>query len=77
MFHLSSDTELTPQILLEFIDKHKQEVASRYEKLHKAYKSDHDILHEEKKASYKPDNRIVVNFPKYIVDTMNGYRIDV
>jgi SPP1 family phage portal protein len=75
MFHLSSSIELTPQILLEFIDKHKQEVASRYENLYKAYTSDHDILYEKEKASYKPDNRIVVNFPKYIVDTMNGFFI--
>ena len=75
MFHLSSNVELTSSILLEFIDKHKQEVSKRYEGLKKAYTSDHDILHEAAKASYKPDNRIVVNFPKYIVDTMNGFFI--
>ena len=41
--------------------------------LHKMYLSDHDILHRDKKESYKPDNRIVVNFAKYLVDTFNGY----
>ena len=75
MFHLSSNVELTSTILLEFIDKHRNEVSERYEGLKKAYTSDHDIMHEPKKASYKPDNRIVVNFPKYIVDTMNGFFI--
>lgn len=75
MFRLSANTELTPRILLDFIDKHKQEVASRYEDLYKAYISDHKILHEPKKEPHKPDNRIVVNFPKYIVDTMNGFFI--
>jgi SPP1 family phage portal protein len=75
MFHLSSNVELTSSILLDFIDKHRKEVSERYEGLKKAYTSDHDILHEPAKASYKPDNRIVVNFPKYIVDTMNGFFI--
>ena len=75
MFRLSANKELTNSILLEFIDKHKLEVASRYEDLYKAYMSDHQILHEPKKATYKPDNRIVVNFPKYITDTMNGFFI--
>lgn len=75
MFHLSSSVELTSTILLDFISKHKKEVSERYEGLKKAYTSDHDILHEKKKDSYKPDNRIVVNFPKYIVDTMNGFFI--
>ena len=75
MFRLSANKELTSSILLDFIDKHKNEVASRYEGLYKAYISDHQILHEPKKATYKPDNRIVVNFPKYIVDTMNGFFI--
>lgn len=75
MFHLSSNIELSSTILLDFISKHKNEVSERYEGLKKAYTSDHDILHKKKKASYKPDNRIVVNFPKYIVDTMNGFFI--
>lgn len=77
MFHFPADKELTDRELLEFIDKHKKKIASRYENLHKAYISDHNILHEPKKATYKPDNRIVVNFPKYIVDTMNGFFIGI
>ena len=75
MFHLPRDTELTLEILDKFIGKHKQEVTGRYEPLHNAYVSDHDILHQADKPSYKPNNRIVVNFPKYIVDTMNGFFI--
>ena len=75
MFQLSANTELTSSILLDFIDKHKNEVAGRYEELYKAYVSDHKILHEKAKDPHKPDNRIVVNFPKYIVDTMNGFFI--
>jgi SPP1 family phage portal protein len=66
---------MTIEILDKFIGKHKQEVTKRYKPLHDAYLSDHAILHMEAKESYKPDNRIVVNFPKYIVDTMNGFFI--
>ena len=75
MFRLPSGTEMTTSILAEFIQKHKAEVSSRYKPLMDAYKSDHEILHAAKKPQYKPDNRIVVNFPKYIVDTMNGFFI--
>lgn len=75
MFRLPKDTEMTSVLMMEFLDKHRHEVKNRYEKLYNAYTSDHEILHEEAKPAYKPDNRIVVNFPKYIVDTMNGFFI--
>ena len=75
MFRLPRETEIDLVLLQEFLDKHKREVSSRFEKLKKAYESDHDILHSAAKPAYKPDNRIVVNFPKYIVDTMNGFFI--
>jgi SPP1 family phage portal protein len=68
---------MTNEILEEFLKKHKEEVTNRYEPLYNAYKSDHEILHQEDKPGYKPDNRIVVNFPKYIVDTMNGFFIGI
>lgn len=75
MFRLPSGTEMTIEILDTFLSEHKKEVTSRFEPLYNAYKSDHDILHEQAKPVYKPDNRIVVNFPKYIVDTMLGFFI--
>ena len=75
MFRISKETELTLPLLQEFLDKHNAEVNSRFKKLQDAYMSDHEILHEPAKPKYKPDNRIVVNFPKYIVDTMNGFFI--
>lgn len=73
MFRLPKNTEMTLPLLQEFLDKHKNEVKNRYEKLHDAYLSNHEILSAAPKPEYKPDNRIVVNFPKYIVDTMNGF----
>lgn len=75
MFRLPKDTELTISLLQQLLDEHRKEVADRYKKLKDAYESDHDILHRPAKPAYKPDNRIVVNFPKYIVDTMNGFSI--
>lgn len=75
MFRLPTGTELTVEILDKFLAKHRQNITDRYSKLHDAYISKHDILRQPAKASWKPDNRIVVNFPKYIVDTMNGFFI--
>lgn len=75
MFRIAKDTVMTLPLLQEFLDKHSAEVNRRYKKLSDAYMSDHDILHKEPKPKYKPDNRVVINFPKYIVDTMNGFFI--
>ena len=75
MFRLARDTEMTLTLLSEFLTEHNHEVKNRYEPLYDAYTSDHEILHDPAKPKYKPDNRVVVNFPKYIVDTMNGFFI--
>lgn len=75
MFRLPKVKELDLETLDYFIGLHRQEVFNRYEPLHRAYTSDHDILYQPKKPSHKPDNRIVANLPKYIVDTMNGFFI--
>lgn len=75
MYILPKGTEITIPLLQEFLDKHKSEVNSRFKKLKDAFESDHDILHADKKPAYKPDNRIVVNFAKYMVDTFGGFFI--
>ncbi len=63
--------------LNEYLNKHKALVGRRYMKLKEAYMGDYPILHQNSKETWKPDNRIVVNFAKYIVDTMNGYFIGI
>lgn len=73
MYRLPKDTEISLELLQEFLELHAKEVESRFQKLKDAYTSEHEILKEPKKPAYKPDNRIVVNFPKYAVDTMNGF----
>lgn len=75
MFRLPKETEMTTALLDELIAKHRAEVATRLQGLHDAYLSKHEILQQKPKPKYKPDNRIVVNFPKYIVDTMDGFFI--
>lgn len=75
VFRLPKETEMTPVLMMEFLDKHRQAINNRYKPLYDAYTSDHKILHEAAKPAYKPDNRLVVNHPKYIVDTMNGFFI--
>lgn len=73
MFTLPKDTEMDLTLLAEYMSKHKRLVANRYRPLMDTYLSDHEILHQKPKPKHKPDNRIVVNFAKYIVDTMNGF----
>lgn len=75
MFRVPKDTEMTLELLEKFLSMHTHEVQNRYRDLYDAYMSNHEILHKKPKPKYKPDNRIVVNFPKYIVDTMNGFFI--
>lgn len=75
MYRLPSEEELTDEKLWEFIQQHAADSAGRYKRLLDAYMTDYPILYEAKKPKYKPDNRIAVNFAKYIVDTMNGFFI--
>lgn len=77
MFRVAEGTEMTSELLSEYIGKHKIEVTNRYQKLHDAYVNNYEIFHLPKKAAYKPDNRISVNFAKYITDTMNGFFIGI
>jgi SPP1 family phage portal protein len=67
---------MTLELLQEFLDEHKRDSA-RHINLQNAYESKHDILDLPHKPKYKPDNRIVVNFAKYIVDTFNGFFIGI
>lgn len=73
IFRLPKGTAMTEELLHEFLNKHSAECKSRYEKLKNDYESNHDILRAPKKEKYKPDNRIVVNFAKYITDTFEGF----
>lgn len=69
---IHEDEELTHEQLMEYITEH-QGAVPRYDELWKQYTSRPPILDLPDKEEYKPDNRLVANFGKYIVDTFNGY----
>ena len=75
ILRMAKGTQMTPTLLAEYIGKHKAEVGKRYSKLQDAYENRYDIFKQARKPDWKPDNRISVNYAKYIVNTMNGFFI--
>ena len=69
---IHEDEELTHKQLMEYIAEHQGQVP-RFNELWNQYTSRPPILDQPDKDAYKPDNRLVANFGKYIVDTFNGY----
>ncbi|AAM75785.1 phage portal protein [Lactococcus lactis] len=66
------DEPITNEVVTKFMEKHRLEVA-RYEYLKNMYRGIMAIDAEPTKDLWKPDNRLTVNFTKYIVDTFTGY----
>lgn len=64
-------------VIADFLNKNKVICSNRYLPLERAYRNDYEIFHQKKKEDYKPDNRVAVNFAKYIADTMTGFFIGV
>lgn len=75
-FTFPKEEEITGEVIKEFINFHTAK-KSRYIRLKNMYEGHHAILDQEDKPDYKPDNRLVVNFAKYIVDTFNGFFIGI
>lgn len=73
LFRMNSEADVTFEIVEKFLKKNLKLTNSRYDKLGNAYKNDYEIFHLPPKPPHKPDNRIAVNFAKYITDTMNGF----
>lgn len=71
---LDASTEFSTKLIQELISEHKEYIEA-YKELKDFYTGNHAILKQKAKDKYKPDNRLVVNFAKYIVDTFNGYFI--
>lgn len=63
--------KLTEADIKEIIEEN--EFNQKYKEMEKYYCGDHPILHQTKKDSTAPNNRIVNNMPKYITDTAVGY----
>lgn len=71
-FYMDAEEEMTGEKIQEVIKQHKVIVA-RYQALKNLYVGEHPILAQDPKPATKPDNRLVANFARYIVDTFNGY----
>lgn len=69
---LDKETEITADVVKKFVERHQEELA-RYKKLMKMYKGYAEIYDLEKKAEHKPDVRLSVAIPRYMVDVFTGY----
>ena len=73
VFSIDSKADFSLGLLRNFIDRHRV-LSKKYYDLRDMYKGKHLILlKDNNKPIYKPDNRLVVNHAKYIVDTLNGF----
>ena len=68
----SADEEINMTLIDEYIRKHEERMP-RYRYLENLYKGFHDVFRLPEKESWKPDNRLAVNFPRYITETFLGY----
>lgn len=71
-----SDEDLRAGVTIDLVKKYvqeHQEMFRRYEYLENLYKGFHNIFLQPDKEAWKPDNRLAVNFPKYLTDTFTGY----
>ncbi|KIO62122.1 hypothetical protein B4065_3342 [Caldibacillus thermoamylovorans] len=76
VFIFPREKEITAEVVQNFIEQHQAKIP-RYLRLKNMYIGNHPILSQQDKPDYKPDNRLVVNFAKYITDTFNGYFIGI
>ena len=72
LFTMSRDDVIDAKVLSKFIQLHQQ-VITRYDYLFNMYVNEPEIFNAPRKAEFKPDNRLAVAFPKYMVDTFGGY----
>lgn len=72
IFMVDKETEMDGELLTDFLNMHQARVF-RYKELIALYKGFHQIRNREDYDDNKPNNKLVVNFAKYIVDTLNGY----
>ena len=68
--------EIDVSLINEYICKHEERLP-RYEYLENLYEGFHDIFNVPEKEAWKPDNRLAVNFPKYVTDVFLGYAYGV
>lgn len=73
----TSVEEVTEGLVSEAVALHQSQLLRGYIENEDMYMSQHKILRQSQKEPWKPDNRLVINYAKYIVDTFSGYQIGV
>lgn len=63
---------VTFEILKKYIEKHENRLP-RYQYLAKLYEGFHDIFNKPELPSWKPDDRLAVNFPRELTETFTGF----
>ena len=63
---------LTYELVNRFITKHSTRL-QRYTYLEQMYKGFHNVYQLPDKPDWKPDNRMAINYPRYITETFLGY----
>lgn len=66
------DDEITMELVNKYIRLHEERLP-RYRYLENLYKGFHNIFLQPEKEQWKPDNRLAVNFPKYVTDIFMGF----
>ena len=72
-YRIAAGTEMTPQLLADFIAYHDRQVKDRYLPLQRAYENKLDIGKRIKPSNFKPNNILKVGFARYMVDAFAGY----
>lgn len=73
IFRFPAGRTLTSSELETYIGYNDRVNRRRYKPLGDAYNNDYIIYKAPRKQSWKPDNRISVNFAQYIADTFEGF----
>lgn len=75
--YFSTLPNITDQIITDLIKEHQQTKLPRYQMLMKYYKAKHEILNRTNNDPVAPNNKLVNDYPGYIVDTVQGYFIGI
>lgn len=73
----TSQSEVDETLVGKAIRLHRDKLVSGYIENENLYMSNHKILSKTITEKWKPNNRLVINYAKYIVDTFCGYQIGV
>jgi len=76
MFTIDAALEITPTLIATLIDRHRPHI-SRLRQLGGYYRGGHAVLSRRLSSPDLPNNRLICNFAKYIVDMSAGYLLGV